>query len=246
LFPPFALAFAHASSIRNSYRLLFVFPASFMMIAAFEAIIRGRQRPLRGWEWASATLVLTAVLLAGLRPATPTHGKLLFQLHRPPAALAQTAIDPTAQWFLENRQLGPSCIVTSDSVTEWVVAAWLGRQPGVDRVSGFRWLTPTTFAPWSTRGVEDLLHYNSTHDVCGFLVMGRLQKRTERDLGPLSWVGRMSGHWAPAAANAAARVTPGFIGAAQALADRGWRKTFVPPAYWYYEPPSRGDLGARP
>ena len=245
-FPPFALALAHASSIRSSYRLLFLLPASFMLIAALEATLRGRPRPLRGRDRAFATVVLAALLLAALRAATPTYGKLPFQLHRPPEALAATAIDPAAQWFLDNRKLDPRCIVTSDPVTEWVVAAWLGREPGVDRVSGFRWLTPTTLAPWSIRGVEDLLHYSGTHNVCGYLVMGRSQKRTERDLGPRSWGGEMSGHWAPDAANAAARITPGFVGAAEALVDRGWRKTFVPPSYWYYEPPAHDAGGAGP
>jgi hypothetical protein len=245
-FPPFALAMAHASSIRSSYRLLFLLPASFMLIASVEATLRDRPRPLRGRDWALATMVLAALLLAGLRAASPTFGKLPFQLHRPPSALAATAIDPAAQWFLENRKLDARCIVTSDPVTEWVVAAWLGREAGVDRVSGLRWLTPTTLAPWSIRGVEDLLHYSSTHNVCGYLAMGRLQKRTERDLGPRSWVGEMSGHWAPDAANAAARITPGFIGAAEALVDHGWRKTFVPPSYWYYEPPAQDARGAGP
>ncbi len=131
--------------------------------------------------------------------------------------------------------------MVSDPVTEWVVAAWLGRETGVDRVSGFRWLTPTTFAPWTIRGVEDLLYFSTTHDVCGYLAMDRTHKKAQRELGPRSWVGEMSGHWAPDAANGGARVTPGFVGAAEALPERGWRRTFVPPFYWYYEPRAVGE-----
>jgi hypothetical protein len=245
-FPPLTLAFAYAASIRSTYRLLFLLPGTFMLIAALEATSRLVRRPLQAREWALATLVMASLLWAALRPAPPTYGKLQFQLQRTPPDLAATDMDPTAQWFIENRALDATCIVTSDPVTEWVVAAWLGREPGVDRVSGFRWHTPTTFAPWSVRGVEDLLHYSSTHTVCGYLVMGRAQKKTQRDLGTRSWVGEVSGHWAPDAANPAARVTPGFIGAAEALRDRGWRRTFVPPAYWYYEPPRADGRGERP
>jgi hypothetical protein len=245
-FPPLTLAFAHAASIRSTYRLLYLFPGSFMLIAALEATLHGRPRAWHVQEWASATVVLGALLLAAFRPAPPTYGKLPFQLQRLPRAVAAIDIDPAAGWFLENRKLNATCIVTSDPVTEWVVAAWLGREPGVDRVSGFRWHTPATLAPWSIHGVEDLLYYNRTHDVCGYLVMGRLQRRTERNLGPRSWVGEMSGHWAPDAANAAARVMPGFIGAAEALVDRGWRRTFVPPSYWYYELSPPDPRGVRP
>jgi hypothetical protein len=137
-------------------------------------------------------------------------------------------------------------MVTGDPVTEWGVAAWLGREPGAERVSGFRWLTPTVFAPWTIRGVEDLLEYSTTHDVCGYLVMDRSRQRADLDRAPRSWVGEASGHWAPEAASAASRVPPGLIEAAGELVSRGWRRTFVPPYYWYYEPPAEGKEGARP
>ncbi len=93
-FPPFALAFAHASSIRNSYRLLFLLPGSFMLIAALETMFQGRGHRAR--ERTLATMALLALLLVAFRAAPPFYGKLPFQLSRLPPALSATAIDPVA------------------------------------------------------------------------------------------------------------------------------------------------------
>jgi hypothetical protein len=234
-FPPLALAFSYASSIRNSYRLLYVLPVSFMLVAGLQSFLSRRRWPRAGRLFWPPIVVLAILSSLGLRSSAPAYGKLRFQLFQPPPALTGAAIDPVVRWFRENRELDRTCVVTSDPVTEWMVAAWLGREPGTDRVSGYRWLSLSDFAPWTIHGPEDLLYYASTHAVCGFLV--ERSPEYGGDSGVRSWVGAASGHWTADAASPRARVPPGFVGAAEKLLDHGWRRTFVPPSYWYYEPP---------
>jgi hypothetical protein len=219
-----------------SYRVLFLLPSSFMIVTA----IHGLRAASRGSE--RGLLAVTAMVLVALggSSAPPWFGKLRFQYHRWPPERSLEVLDPAAIWLAENRRFDNRCTITSDDVTEWAMSAWLGTRQNVDKVSGVRYVAG--YRPWSPQTTEDLIRYHR-QDVpnhfpgargCGFLVAERT--RLQLLPTPFSWVGSQSGHWPPAAAHMASRVPGRLPEAAEGLLALGWRRSFVPPFYWFYEP----------
>jgi hypothetical protein len=240
LFPPFAYPFAHATSIRNTYRLLYLLPDSLMLAVGIRSL-----HPFLPSAWSDATrdrvlrwAAVAAFLGLGIPWASPFFGKLHFQYERPSPTASLTPLDRTAQWFREHRTLSDSCSITSDPITEIALVSFRGTGTYVLRVQGTRWIDGRVY-PWVVRGTPDLLRYTETHRVCGFLALDD----RPLDLGlkrPLpSWVGNSSRHWTPDAADLFTHYVAGLRLAADGLVDLGWQKTFVPPFYWYYEPPAK-------
>ena len=238
LFPPFVLLMAASTSVDAIYRILFLLPTSFAIVAGAETI--ARRTPSVSAEDMRLRGALAVILGLGLFAAGPVYGKLRFQYFRPGPALSARQVDAAAQWLYEHRAPPERCVITSDAVTEWTVSAFLGTRRNVDKASDLRWIDGA-YRPWRPWTAEDLLRYLRTLPSfrpgtvgCGFLVA---------DPGPVaalprvrSWVGEYSGHWFADAADMLARTPPGLASAAEALLPLGWRRTRVPPFYWYYEP----------
>ncbi len=241
LFPPFCLALAAFAPGDVTYRLLFLIPSSFMIVGAILAL--GTERPSAGPpERVRQVLAVAALIALGALHFSPFFGKLRFQLFRPGPYLSASYVDPAAQWFSEERRLPKECVVTSDAVTETVLASLTGMKTNVEKASGLRW----TYAGYRTipAGPYAFLDYArwqlpySSPDArsCGLLLIDPELYR-DRIVPETSWVGMNSRHWTVDSADPLGRTDPGLVDAAAVLPRLRWRRTFVPPFYWYYEPP---------
>jgi len=237
LFPPLCLLLAQQVHPRNSYRLLFLLPDSFMLVAFFEGAVRSVPR-LAGLRHSGLLAKGCALaLLAGLGVAAfpPVWGKLRFQYYRPSPEVSVRSIDATAEWFSRHPPLDDQCVVKSDPISEFSLASFLGQRYTVDRISG-QHVIFGVLKPWAFSGPEDLASYRGYQRLCGFLAIDAAALEAMRGHCEASWAGRVSTHWAPDAACFPARVPPSLPQDLESLTRLGWRKTRVPPFYWYYEP----------
>jgi hypothetical protein len=229
LCPPFAILLAQSlPDVSLSYRVLFVVPSSLMLAAAFRDL---GARGLVGRSDAAAQGWLAAVLATmGLTWAPPVFGKLAFQIHRPAPYLSLAYLDPTARWFHENRP-PRQCVVKSDSVSEYGLAALRGTPLLVDRLLGRHAMGRDWQQLWRPRPRE----ISGTPEICGILVADAALFREAVPDRPESWVQGATLHWPAGRLDPVAATPPGLRDAGRTLRTLGWRKTFVPPFYWYYE-----------
>jgi hypothetical protein len=231
LFPPLCLAFVAQSHPGNAYRMLFALPSTFMVVAVLRDVFHRISGGVnRGPLWAGV-----GIGLLGLVPAAPVWGKLPFQLYRTPAALSLVRLDEAAQWFLRNRKLEADCIVKSDGVTEFAIASLLGRRSTIERVSG-RHLIFGRWGPWTFSGPAEMDAFRKFVGLCGYLAPETGAYPPAAACGR-SWIGAQSGHWPADSACLAAQLPPRLTADCESLTTLGWTRTFVPPFYWYYEPP---------
>jgi hypothetical protein len=239
LFPPFCLLLAHQVHPRNSYRLLFAMPDSFMLVAAFEGVVRGVPRLARLPRSSLCAKLCALGLLTGfgLWANAPGWGKLRFQYYRPSAKLSVEALDTTAEWFSRHPPLDSQCVIKSDPITEFTLAGLMGQRYTVERVSGLHVIFGV-LRPWKFEGPEDLNSYRGYQRLCGFLAIDRSALEAMRGHCEGSWAGRVSTHWPADSACFPSRVPPSLPADLESLTRLGWRKTAVPPFYWYYYPPA--------
>jgi hypothetical protein len=239
LFPPFCLLLAEEVHPRNSYRILFTLPDSFMLVAAFEGAVRSvRGLAARPRSSLYAKLGVVGILTGfGLWTPAPGWGKLLLQYYRPSANLSVRAIDATADWFSQHPPLDPECVIKGDPISEFTLASFFGQRYTVERISG-QHVIFGILRPWKFTGPEDLASYRGYQRLCGFLAVDRAALEAMRGHCDSSWVGRVSTHWPADSACFPSRVPPSLPQDLESLTRLGWRKTPVPPFYWYYEPPA--------
>ena len=145
------------------------------------------------------------------------------------------AIDATAEWFSRHPPLDAQCVVKSDPLSEFTLASFLGQRHTVERISG-QHVIFGVLRPWGFAGPEDLASYRGYQRLCGFLAIDPAALAAMKGGCESSWVGKVSTHWAPDAACLPATVPPSLPEDLESLTRLGWRKTQVPPFYWYYEP----------
>ncbi len=226
-----------APRLEFTYRVLFLVPSSVILITALQAATRFIRRiPGRPERLAQAAAV-ALMLILGLYERPPVFGKLRFQYYRSPSLLEARYVDETAKWFAERRPPLPSCAVASDDVTEFVLGAYSGAPLRFDRVTGtpypgWNWL------PKSPKNVLELLDRAAAYYPCGYLVPHTSPAPWRRER---SYYGALSRHWAADRADPMVGTPPGLWENAAWLLDRGWTRTFVPPFYWYYEPPAHAQ-----
>lgn len=226
VFPPWVRFVApKLSAATDVYRVLYAMPLSLALVALGHCLsqrFRGLW-PERAY-WAMSVVLILAL---SLMPRFPLRGRLWFQMYRAPAQLALESLDQTAQWFSKNRTCARNCWIISDDITGFSLTAHLGLRDVYPRFAIRDFGNKIT----NDEVLRDILHYQ---DVCAFLIGIR------KDIAPSppSKVATLSGHWHPRFADIRARISPGFEAVGQELLTRGWNRTFVPPFYYLYEPPS--------
>ncbi len=227
LFQPFTLFIASIEGHYTTFRILFAFPTSFMLIVGLKEIVELIVIQFKSYintYW----LILFVVILFSLQPNLPWRGRLWFQLYNPPAQLSLKNLDVTAQWFFENRKLQPKCYIDSDATTGFMLATHFALYPINHRLLVYnpsQLITPA----------DNLESYiNSYAKECALLVGVPAKMK----LPPISKVGQLSGHWTPDLVRKDLDYNKDFVDATAFLNSLGWTKTFVPPFYWLYENPS--------
>jgi len=225
LFPPFVLLFSLASSSGYiTYRVLFAFPTSIMLITGVQTLltdwpIRLGPKPSEGQKVILSTMLL---LLVALSPAFPLRGRLWFQLYQPPASLTLQDTVQTAEWLADHPEYDPSCLMPGDNATGFMLATQFALPKSERRQAVNISQTVTDVA-----GLQELI---ATSDACGLLLA-----MPDHDLVTSS-VGGLSGHWSPTNVQKALVPVTDLTTLSDPLLDRGWQRTFVLPYYWLYYP----------
>lgn len=236
LFPPFSLLFAASHDVAGShwvtYRALFAFPNSFMLVIGVKDLLLPFLSKIKldkkKLKLNIGILFLTLfILLITLLPYFPFRGKFWFLTYALPSELTLQQTDIAAQWLLENRSINSKCQILSDGGTKFMLATHLGLKP----------LPPDRRIPYSPgnqlKTLESLESYLKANNVCFILVP--IQEKLPQI--PVSPVARLSKHWAETLVIHNFRSDPQFAELANRLRGKGWTQTFVPPFYWLYEFP---------
>jgi hypothetical protein len=121
-FPPFVIALTLLTELPNSYRVLYAFPTSFILIAVLFSTLQRRVSVVPAFV---ATLGL--VVLMGSFSASPWRGRLAFQLARTTPLEDLRVLDPLVHWVDKNKlKLKPSCNVFSDNMTSFLLSTHFG------------------------------------------------------------------------------------------------------------------------
>ena len=233
LFPPFVLGFLMVLYQKDNYvtyRALYAFPFSFMLVLGLKEIIKSLVTKLKLYI-PNRNLILSIfilVLIISIPPIYPYRGRFWFQIYQPPAELSFKSIDTTAEWFFKNRQLDSNCFLMTDSATDFTLKTHFALKilPRIHVYNPSESITSDTA----------LKNYIKAKKVCSLLV----PMPDKIDLPPTSVVGQLSGHWYPNLVNQNLTVSPEFVEIADSLLTMGWTKTFVPPFYWLYEKHNSG------
>jgi hypothetical protein len=237
LFPPFVLVFLAVlgDDYSIAWRVLYAFPASFMLVAGLKEGIGFLTQVLR---LRSKTVlvqvaVVAIVVCVSLVPIFPYRGRLWFVLHKPAPELSLDRIDTAAQWLFDNDRRNLKCLLAADRASAMVFAATLGLPPEPER------LTPRdSYTLASQNGPFPT--YLQANRVCA-LVVGIPSQISP---APLSRVGLLSGHWDPAFVTRDLVPSGNVEEALDSLTAAGWTKTSIPPFYWLYRAPSRESVPA--
>ncbi|NEP12814.1 MAG: hypothetical protein F6K14_21950 [Symploca sp. SIO2C1] len=234
LFPPFVLGFIIASGQMGNditYRPLYAFPFSFMLVLGLREILTLLISKLK-LSIPGIKLILSVVIIVSIisiPPTAPYRGRFWFQLYTPPAELSLKNIDTTAEWFLENRQLDTKCLLMTDGATNFTLKTHLALNV-VNRLAVYN---PSN----SLTDKNTLKNYLKDNNLCSLLVA----IPDKINSPPVSMVGQLSGHWYANLVHDNLAVSQEFVNVADSLLTMGWTKTFVPPCYWLYEKESWGS-----
>jgi len=231
LFSPFVLIFSFMTTETYlSWRTLYAFPTSFMLVIGLKEVIGFLVVRLkaRSKEELVQFSVAAIVIVVSLVPNFPYRGRLWFLLHKPATALTLQSTDLAAQWLFDNHQRGVTCIFAGDNATGAVLATNFG-------------LTPTRRQiPYHADQLVSengaLARYLETNHICAFLVANPSLTIP----APPSRVGQLSGHWNPSIVNQNLLAGGNIDKELASLAAAGWTSTPVPPFYWIYEAPQSG------
>lgn len=244
-FKPFTLFIAMTDGHYTTFRVLYAFPYSFMLVVSLKEMFEFINK-IKKVHMNNYVIVAFLLIFLSAQPSLPWRGRLWHQLYKAPEQLSLKSLDVTAQWFFENRQLeyqyviaqwffenpksDSQCLLVSDNATSFSLATHFGLIP-TDRLSAYN---PSQ----SIKTVDSLKNYinNSQNQqkICSFLV-GIPAKINSP---PISEVGQNSGHWLPDIVSQDLNYTKEFVEVTTFLTSLSWTKTFVPPFYWLYEAPS--------
>lgn len=248
LFQPFTLLIAVIDGQYTTFRILYAFPYSFMLVVALKEMFNfiNKFKKLYINKYVAVALLL---IFVSAQPSLPWRGRLWHQLYKTPEELSLKNLDVTAQWFFENRQLGyhyviakwffknprldSKCLWVSDNATSFSLATHLALIP-TERLSPYN---PSQ----SLKTVDSLKNYINSPNrqkICSFFVGIPAQIKQP----PISKVGQLSEHWLPDIVRQDLNYSKEFVEVTTFLTSLGWTKTFVPPFYWLYESPSSETL----
>jgi len=232
LFSPFVISFVVAmasySSNYGTYRVLYAFPTSFMLVLGFKetCILLTKKYKLNLPHFKLILLMFISLIIIASPPIYPYRGRFWFQVYQPPAELSFKSIDTTAQWFFANRQLEAKCFLMTDGTTDFTLKTHLALSI-LPRLA--------VYNPSNSLTSDDALkNYIKEKNVCRILVAIPDKMKSP----PVSEVGQLSGHWDPSLVNKNLMLSQEYITMTDSLINTGWTKTFVPPFYWLYENPT--------
>lgn len=252
LFPPSFILFSNFLDSENTtYRLLFLFPTSFMFVYALQQIIQLFKMP-------SALLVaFSLIVVAGLIPSAPWYGRLLFQFHQPTQVQQLKHLDVTAQWFIENQpQLTKECFIATDydvmKITGWEKKLNPNKQLCViiaDPITSFSLTSHFGLPYWMARLKPKVFGDKlfPCNEMVTFLTSPPFSNssaillpiRSQVQEGIPSYAGGLSKHWRINHADISAYLSPKLDEAATCLAEQKWEQKFVPPYYILFQPRPR-------
>lgn len=236
-FQPLMLLISITDGTYSTFRILYAFPYSFMLIVGLKELFNFAikkilgNRPIRSIY--KYLIFIYFLIFLSFQPSFPWRGRLWHQLYKPTPQLSLEKLDITGQWLVENRQFDSPCLLITDNATSFSLATHLGII-GLIQTNRLSPYNPSQIID----GVDSLKNYiqsTTQHQqkLCKFLV--GIPSRINPP--PISKVGELSGHWSPELVRQDFNYTKEFVEATAFLTSLGWTKTFVPPFYWLYEAP---------
>jgi hypothetical protein len=219
LFPPFVIALALVTELPNSYRVLYAFPTSFMLVTASYSLFH------RHWGRRTACAAVVSLLLGlGLLADSPWRGRLRFQLARTSSLEDLRFIEPLATWLKHSGpRLKTGCNVFSDNLTGFLLATHLGTG-----FSGVRTYPGSILSQTDDAG--HFWQFIATYKAC-LVVFYDLALLPPSFTSPIT---QSSGHWTNSSQNIAMQIHPNYAQFEALLQTDEWQRWNAPPFYRIY------------
>lgn len=206
-FPPFVLFTAQTFPTGYIvYRVLYLFPTSFALVAAVETLAAGV---------VPRAAVAIGLAVISLIPAWPLRGRLYFQLYVPPAANRLTHLYPVAIELARHATWSRDCLIVSDRITNFFLTAHLGLRLNVRRFGPDelfeRWAAGPSLDVYTGKG--------EPAPVCAAVLL----RPDQIPPSPGSAIGRSSRHWTEREAAHHAWVRADTSAIRQRLHEPHWR-----------------------
>lgn len=223
LFPPFVVYFStHHGQATNwiTYRALFAFPTSVMIVLGAKEIISIMKDYFRLplTEFRIAALVTLCLVVLAWSPAYPFRGKFFFLIYRPPDELSLLNLDPIVRNFGDDQSHQLDCLLFGDHATQFLMATHYDLTPQA-RLLPFN----MTDMIVDENQLQTLLKLEKK---CGLLVTS-----SQIPDIPDSVIGAVSGHWSPSSVRENLRYNRNFDSVLTDLENSGWTKIPIPPFY---------------
>lgn len=238
LFPPSALLIAQ--NIKNpydSYRILYLFPISTMLVLGIkEFFMRDFWKDLGGkigdgslfFRRNALWISLGVLLLFSAIPSFPFRGRLFFQFYKSPESRSLSALHQTASWFQDQGLARRDCVLTDD-VTRFVLTTHLGWPFHAQRLLPHPYIRNATQA-------HTLYELISGKKACALLVADPAKLPPPAP----SKIAQLSRHWEEEKYTLSWNYDPETtLSESDKLLARGWTKTEVPPYYFLYQPSTK-------
>ena len=245
-FQPFTLFIATLEDHYTTFRVLFAFPYSFMLVVGLKETLTSLSLKNQKITINKYIVTISLLIFLSLQANLPWRGRLWHKIYPTPSQLSLKNIDVTAQWFFKNRPLknyyvnahmllgvrrvDSQCLLVTDNATSFSLVTHLGLQFQANQR-----LYPYNPSQ-SINTFDSLKNYiqsESNQKICSFLV----GIPTQINPTPISKVGQLSSHWLPDIVKQDFNYTKEFAEVTEFLTLFGWSKTFVPPFYLLYEAP---------
>ena len=245
-FQPFTLFIATLEDQYTTFRVLYAFPYSFMLVVGFKETFKSIYLMNQKFNINKYIIIFMLIFLS-LQSNLPWRGRLWHLLYNTPAQLSLINLDITAQWFFKNRPLrnysinaqflfgkpkiNSRCLLVTDNATSFSLVTHLGLQfQGNQRLYPYN----PSQSLMTFDSLKNYIQSGNYQKPCSFLVGIPAQINPP----PISKVGQVSNHWLPDIVKQDFNYSKEFVEVTEFLTSLGWTKTFVPPFYWLYEAPS--------
>ena len=185
LFPPFVLGFTALTEVPNTYRALYAFPTSFMLVWVVYDFLNRKKQISRYSVMVSALIIA----LIGLQSSSPWRGRLRFQIASVSPIHSLEILNPLKEWFRDHTySIYKGCHVISDNMTAFYLSSHFGLEPILPR----NYPGSILNAPQGAMSTSQYVNYIiGLHHSC--LVI--LPDSTKSLLKAHSWITQESGHW---------------------------------------------------
>ncbi|MCM0605491.1 MAG: hypothetical protein KA715_05325 [Xanthomonadaceae bacterium] len=221
LFPPFVLGLTALTEAPNTYRVLYAFPTSYMIVQALYDLLS----PFKNRIHLRNAIAMIIILSLGTLSRSPWRGRLRFQLEKTPDLLKLTHLKSLQTWIESLPfKIRPECRILTDNMASFYLSTKLNTEMFIIRNYPGSLINNETL-------ISDYESYIINHNSSCMVI---LPKKEFLPSEVRSWVAKESGHWTHQSQNIQYQLPIDSNFEKYFKSHKGWKSYDSPPFYKIY------------